>query len=342
VSLPGSVAPVARLRGVGQRYGRTVALADIDLEVAAGRMVGLIGPDGVGKSSLLALVAAVARLPQSVLASADAHASAIRQALLRSARPDVLAHALRGDEALRMGSEDVPTWELAMQMLPPFTADSTTARLLQPCARLLCWRMATSVPRAMSAVPLALDGVRAVRDLLRAGAAASADVPQLRTWLPALLQSVLVLDGAMSAIRDAPTAADAGKADAAAATTPFRALVDGMASALESLALVWIGAATREFAATAVGAGAAGERAEWLDACLRAASSVYARVPVYALAAASTGSDSEASSSVDGVPDSEQSAGVRRVVAAAQGALSVLLSLPMARFTSLRVTISRL
>ncbi len=48
---------VARMAGVSLRYGTTQALDSIDLEVPAGRMVGLIGPDGVGKSSLLALVA---------------------------------------------------------------------------------------------------------------------------------------------------------------------------------------------------------------------------------------------------------------------------------------------
>lgn len=49
--------PVATLRGVGLRYGQAVALDGITLEIPAGRMVGLIGPDGVGKSSLMALVA---------------------------------------------------------------------------------------------------------------------------------------------------------------------------------------------------------------------------------------------------------------------------------------------
>lgn len=48
---------VVRLRGVGQRYGKTVALENIDLDIPSGRMIGLIGPDGVGKSSLLALIA---------------------------------------------------------------------------------------------------------------------------------------------------------------------------------------------------------------------------------------------------------------------------------------------
>ena len=67
MSPPGSATPVARLRGVGQRYGRTVALDGIDLEVAAGRMVGLIGPDGVGKSSLLALVAGARAVQQGTV-----------------------------------------------------------------------------------------------------------------------------------------------------------------------------------------------------------------------------------------------------------------------------------
>ena len=49
--------PVARLVGVSHRYRKVHALEDLGLEIPAGRRVGLIGPDGVGKSSLLALVA---------------------------------------------------------------------------------------------------------------------------------------------------------------------------------------------------------------------------------------------------------------------------------------------
>ncbi|PKO38664.1 MAG: multidrug ABC transporter ATP-binding protein [Betaproteobacteria bacterium HGW-Betaproteobacteria-6] len=48
--------PVARLSGVSHRYGAVVALDAVDIALPAGCMVGLIGPDGVGKSSLLALV----------------------------------------------------------------------------------------------------------------------------------------------------------------------------------------------------------------------------------------------------------------------------------------------
>ncbi|MGY6270552.1 ribosome-associated ATPase/putative transporter RbbA [Achromobacter denitrificans] len=57
-------APVVTLSGVGLRYGKTVALDNITLDIPAGRMVGLIGPDGVGKSSLLALVAGARKVQE--------------------------------------------------------------------------------------------------------------------------------------------------------------------------------------------------------------------------------------------------------------------------------------
>ncbi len=50
---------VASVRQVRLRYGNVMALDGIDLDIPAGRMVGLIGPDGVGKSSLLSLLAGV-------------------------------------------------------------------------------------------------------------------------------------------------------------------------------------------------------------------------------------------------------------------------------------------
>ena len=58
----GPAAPVARLERVTQRYRRVAALDDVTIVFPAGRMVGLIGPDGVGKSSLLAIVAGARRI----------------------------------------------------------------------------------------------------------------------------------------------------------------------------------------------------------------------------------------------------------------------------------------
>jgi len=55
-------AVVARVSGLTHRYGETAAIDTIDLDIPAGCMVGFIGPDGVGKSSLLALIAGIRKI----------------------------------------------------------------------------------------------------------------------------------------------------------------------------------------------------------------------------------------------------------------------------------------
>lgn len=45
--------PIIEMRGVGKRFGKFEALKDIDLEVAAGEVVVLLGPSGSGKSTLI-------------------------------------------------------------------------------------------------------------------------------------------------------------------------------------------------------------------------------------------------------------------------------------------------
>jgi len=53
---------VARLHGVTHRYGKTTAVESLALELPAGRLIGFIGPDGVGKSTVLALISGVRKL----------------------------------------------------------------------------------------------------------------------------------------------------------------------------------------------------------------------------------------------------------------------------------------
>ena len=60
--------PVARLRDIGLRYGKTRALGGVSLDIPAGCMAGFIGPDGVGKSSLFALIAGARMLQTGQLA----------------------------------------------------------------------------------------------------------------------------------------------------------------------------------------------------------------------------------------------------------------------------------
>ncbi|UQZ88384.1 multidrug ABC transporter ATP-binding protein [Deltaproteobacteria bacterium Smac51] len=51
-----SKAPVVHLEGVSLHYGKTRALDGVSLDIPSGLMIGFIGPDGVGKSSLLSLI----------------------------------------------------------------------------------------------------------------------------------------------------------------------------------------------------------------------------------------------------------------------------------------------
>ena len=59
--------PVARLEQVTQVYGKIRALDAVTLDLPAGCMVGLIGPDGVGKSSLLGIVAGARRIQSGLV-----------------------------------------------------------------------------------------------------------------------------------------------------------------------------------------------------------------------------------------------------------------------------------
>ena len=62
---------LARFSGVALRYGAVQALAPLDLVLPAGQTVGFIGPDGVGKSSVLALLAGARKLQTGTLTVFD-------------------------------------------------------------------------------------------------------------------------------------------------------------------------------------------------------------------------------------------------------------------------------
>lgn len=53
---------IARLQAVTHSYGNVTALGDVTLDLPAGRLLGLIGPDGVGKSTLLDMLAGARKI----------------------------------------------------------------------------------------------------------------------------------------------------------------------------------------------------------------------------------------------------------------------------------------
>ena len=59
--------PVASIKDVSHCYGGTVALDGLSLDIPSGIMVGIIGPDGVGKSTLMALIAGSKKMQQGTV-----------------------------------------------------------------------------------------------------------------------------------------------------------------------------------------------------------------------------------------------------------------------------------
>ncbi|MEK9845692.1 ATP-binding cassette domain-containing protein, partial [Thalassospira sp.] len=56
-----------RLKDVCHRYGKVTALDHIDLEIPTGQTVGFIGPDGVGKSTALALISGARKVQDGLV-----------------------------------------------------------------------------------------------------------------------------------------------------------------------------------------------------------------------------------------------------------------------------------
>jgi len=63
--------PVVSIKDVTHRYGKVVALDGISLDIPSGIMVGIVGPDGVGKSTLMALVAGSKKIQQGTVMVLD-------------------------------------------------------------------------------------------------------------------------------------------------------------------------------------------------------------------------------------------------------------------------------
>ncbi|WP_432817183.1 ribosome-associated ATPase/putative transporter RbbA [Sulfitobacter sp. JB4-11] len=68
----------ARLAGVKHLYGKVPALHDVTLDLPAGQMVGLIGPDGVGKSTLMGLIAGAKKFQEGQIETLGGDMSSAR------------------------------------------------------------------------------------------------------------------------------------------------------------------------------------------------------------------------------------------------------------------------
>src|SRR5256714_5893286 len=79
-----------RVEGLTKAFGRTLALAGIDLEVPAGTVTALLGPNGAGKTTLVRILATLIRPDGGTARVAGRGAvreAFSRRALLRLPRP---------------------------------------------------------------------------------------------------------------------------------------------------------------------------------------------------------------------------------------------------------------
>ncbi|HWR49060.1 MAG TPA: ABC transporter ATP-binding protein [Pseudonocardiaceae bacterium] len=57
----GQIAPAIRVRGLRKVFGHTVAVSHVDLEVPAGSVLGVLGPNGSGKTTMIRMLLALSR-----------------------------------------------------------------------------------------------------------------------------------------------------------------------------------------------------------------------------------------------------------------------------------------
>lgn len=110
------MAEVIRTRGLVKRYGRTAALAGLDLSVRAGEVHGFLGPNGAGKSTTIRILLGLARATsgEASVFGADPwiHAPALHRRIAYVPGDVSLWPNLTGGEAidlisgLRAGSRD--------------------------------------------------------------------------------------------------------------------------------------------------------------------------------------------------------------------------------------------
>jgi ABC transporter DrrB family efflux protein len=101
-----SSGPAARVEGVAKRFGATVALAGVDLEVPEATVFGLLGPNGAGKTTLVRILATLLT-PDAGRAEVLGHdvvheAAAVRELLGLTGQFAAVDEILTGRENLEM------------------------------------------------------------------------------------------------------------------------------------------------------------------------------------------------------------------------------------------------
>jgi len=101
---------LARLEGVGKRYGAVTALDGIDLQLRAGELLALLGPNGAGKSTAIALLLGLLKADRGhvELFGQAPQALAARRRIGVMLQDATLPPSLRVGELIRLASSYYP------------------------------------------------------------------------------------------------------------------------------------------------------------------------------------------------------------------------------------------
>ena len=118
--------PAVVVRGLGKSFGAKVAVAGIDLEIAAGSLAGLVGPNGAGKTTSLSMMTGLLRpgTGQVLIGGLDVWADPAAAKAIIGVVPDQarLFERLSGAELLEYAGR--------LRGLPAAAARSRAAQLL--------------------------------------------------------------------------------------------------------------------------------------------------------------------------------------------------------------------
>ncbi len=142
-------APLLRLRGIGKSFGPVRALADINLDIPAGRVTALVGDNGAGKSTLIKTISGIWEPSSGEILwngkpvhlhgpkdATDLGIATVYQDLALCDNLDIVQNMLLGHEVRRRGLLDEVTMELTAKQTLADLRVTTVRSIRQPVGSL--------------------------------------------------------------------------------------------------------------------------------------------------------------------------------------------------------------
>ena len=112
--MPDTTRAAVRVRGLRKDYGRSTALAGLDLTIPEGSLFGLLGPNGAGKTTLIGALCNLVLDAETHAAGREAAAGTTSRSGARAAMPGAVFAA---------ASDREPEEDLAGENGKPFVGD---------------------------------------------------------------------------------------------------------------------------------------------------------------------------------------------------------------------------